>query len=641
MMATVLRIAAGIGKTTYTAECIAWYLGIVEVYTPTHKLATEWKEKILGFNPTKRVQVIHGRNQQMEDGQHYCQKHKLAEELSHAGFSVFPNLCRQSRGRDNPPLQCEHFSSCRYIQQFDHAEVYIYVHNHLGMERSMLEQHTPDLVVIDESFWSSCIHDFSISLATLRAPGLPAGAQALCNQLAEAFTRAPGDVPSLMRTADADGTLLSTLRALKNVPSVADPAMTTRQVRERLSNSLPVLSIRTMLHQLHVESQFERPIQSVQFKADSAEIKVHHRRAFSRFYGRGLHRRNTMTTKFLLLDASADRLIIEQFLHVGKFIEIAVERNAKVTQCYSTSCPNSRLNPDQSEEAERYLDDIQAHINRYGEMYDKVLVVGPSLVTGNERTQKEALLSAQSNAKFDHFNGLRGTDDYKDFDAMVLIGRNQPPVEAIEEMARALFFDDPEPLLLGQKPEYEARGYTLQNGEFGVSVQVQPDNRVQAVMEQSRERESEQAIDRLRVVHHTGAPKEILILSNLVLDVEVHELRSWNELAGGGNRIEQAFSRQTDGVLPLNAQWLATNYPDLWPSAEAAKKDVARKRGQKPISNTKGKLSPFEYHYKPAGIRAWSRCLSRFDDLETVAKTLTNALGSPVSAKAPKIKDGT
>lgn len=636
MSATIVKIAAGVGKTTEAAHAIAECLGIVEVYTPTHKLSAEWKEKILAINPNKRVQIIHGRNQKTDQGVFFCKKHILADEVARAGCSVFPNLCRKSQGQGQPPIHCEHYASCTYIQQFGGAEVYIYPHTYLGLERSMLEQYLPNLVVIDESFWTSCIDTLQLNISILRDPALPAGAIPLCRQLADAFSQGNLSLGEVISSADRDETLLSAMRALRRAPVIASPDMTPRQIRTRIRQSLPLRIIRIMLHQLRVESQYERPIHSVQFDQATGVITIHHKKEITRFAGRGLRRALKNFVKFLVLDASADRRIIEQFLAVREFVDIAVKRNAYVTQCYSTSCPNSRLNPERSADAQSSLNELQQIIDRYANQYNNLLVVGPTLVCGNPQQNKPPAIKAQSNVSFEHFGALRGIDAYKDFEAVIIIGRNQPPWEAIESDARALYFDHPDPLLLDVEPINDPRGYSIADDARGVMVQVHPDPRLQAIMEQRRERETEQAIDRLRSVHHAGAPKEVLIISNLVLDIEVDRLCSWNELVGGGNRIEQAFSRRTDGVLPLNPKWLAANYPDLWATEAAAKKDIGRKKGQISISNTIGKMSLLESQYRPAGQRSWSRCLSAQNDPQYVQSALQALFGTSVKYRIGK-----
>jgi hypothetical protein len=60
---------------------------------------------------------------------------------------------------------------------------------------------------------------------------------------------------------------------------------------------------------------------------------------------------------------------------------------------------------------------------------------------------------------------------------------------------------------------------------------VHPDRRVQAVVEQVREAEMVQAIDRLRLIH-SEREKLVLILCNIPLDLPIDELVTWRELAG-------------------------------------------------------------------------------------------------------------
>ena len=106
--------------------------------------------------------------------------------------------------------------------------------------------------------------------------------------------------------------------------------------------------------------------------------------------------------------------------------------------------------------------------------------------------------------------------------------------------------------------------------------------------------------------------------------------------SAGGSRIERAWQRQTHGVLPLNAEWLATNHPELWPSREAAKKDVARKGGQFSNINSINNLSLFEFEYRPARQRVWSRCLCKKGGPEFVAASLRMLLGKPVEVRRPE-----
>ena len=63
------------------------------------------------------------------------------------------------------------------------------------------------------------------------------------------------------------------------------------------------------------------------------------------------------------------------------------------------------------------------------------------------------------------------------------------------------------------------------------SVSVHPDARVHAVVEQGREAEILQAIDRLRLIH-SERRKTVFILCSVPLDIPVDELVTWKQLIG-------------------------------------------------------------------------------------------------------------
>ena len=83
---------------------------------------------------------------------------------------------------------------------------------------------------------------------------------------------------------------------------------------------------------------------------------------------------------------------------------------------------------------------------------------------------------------------IRSLDSYTIFDCIIVAGREQPPVESVEDMVRALFADGPLPELSGILSD-SIRGYRICNcGRRGVKVAVHPDHRVQTLLEQIRER---------------------------------------------------------------------------------------------------------------------------------------------------------
>jgi hypothetical protein len=88
-------------------------------------------------------------------------------------------------------------------------------------------------------------------------------------------------------------------------------------------------------------------------------------------------------------------------------------------------------------------------------------------------------------------------------------------------------------------------------------------------MEQTREAESAQAIDRLRLVHRQ-TPATVFVLSNLPLDLTVDQVTTWDALMP--SRSERAFVRN-DGVLPLSANEKSRCFPDLWETPKTAERE--------------------------------------------------------------------
>ena len=167
---------------------------------------------------------------------------------------------------------------------------------------------------------------------------------------------------------------------------------------------------------------------------------------------------------------------------------------------------------------------------------------------------------------------------------MIVAGREQPRLRDVENMSRCLFGADSEPLLLTGEYVQQMRGHRMTDGtRTAVTVQVHPDLRVQALLEQHREREVEQMVGRLRLVHRTR-PARAFLLSNLPTALPVERLTTWDAVIP--SKIEQAIVAGR-GVLPLSAAELARAHPDLWATGRDVENWTARK----------GTHLPYRYSY--------------------------------------------
>jgi len=169
-----------------------------------------------------------------------------------------------------------------------------------------------------------------------------------------------------------------------------------------------------------------------------------------------------------------------------------------------------------------------------------------------------------------HFGSLRGLNRYEHCEAAVVMGREQPSAQAIEALTRPFCTTDPEPFIPIGEYEPQCRGRRMRNGGANVvEVQVHPDSRCQSMLEQVREAEIAQAVDRVRPVFNR---RRIIVLTNIALDLTVDHALTWPELRPG--KFACAFAQH--GVLPLSAGDLCRGFPSLWPSENTAKSDLSR-----------------------------------------------------------------
>jgi len=155
------------------------------------------------------------------------------------------------------------------------------------------------------------------------------------------------------------------------------------------------------------------------------------------------------------------------------------------------------------------------------------------------------------------------------------------------------------------------RHYLMRNGVTkGAEVSVHPDARVQAVVEQSREAEMLQAIDRLRLIH-TEKRKTVYIVCSTALDIPIDELVTWKQLTGDrrlSDALAECGARGWD-ALPLAPRESAKLFPALWTTKKAAERWTAKNPPEaiRDIIRVWGVLNG----YRPKGQTRWSRALVR------------------------------
>jgi hypothetical protein len=234
-------------------------------------------------------------------------------------------------------------------------------------------------------------------------------------------------------------------------------------------------------------------------------------------------------------------------------------------------------------------------------------------------------------AEIAYFGNLRGSNEFEGHDTVIILGRDEPSVRDAEQRAMAIWYDTKEPI---EEMRANSKGhvnyrklvrhYPMRDGSRKrARVSIHPDARVQAIVEQTREAEMVQAIDRLRLIY-TKKRKTVYILCSIPLDIPIDELVTWKQLTGDRRLSDVLAKCDAKGwdALPLPPRDLSRLFPDLWATPKAAERWIAKNppAACSNIIRVWGVLAD----YRPKGQRSWSRGVVRHgaDARSALAATL-------------------
>ncbi len=640
-----IKATAGLGKTSkLIARLIkknALQLGDIHYFVPTHNLSNQLiddlnealdEEHFAGLltpYTQRKSQLIAGRDKTGEDGIALCEKAALAKEVAKIGLPVSTTLCKSGK------RVCQFYKTCGYQKQFGNktfeeyleerfpdfneemSEVRVMAHNHLFLNTKG-RMRKPKLVIIDEAFWQTGIDETLIStndLLTVQKPISTFIAQTLVNPEAPPLLKA-------LREAGYDEYQLA-FEALEIEEEVAvkvdiKPDMATSEQGKRLSSSAYVAKAHILLKHLSAElgavSRDESHV--VRFEPDSNDKK--NPKAGQLVMTTRKHLNVDSDTPIIFIDANAQKEILEQFVEEVEVVEIAAQRKATIHQFTDRSFSKTKLLSPEGE----LLSQVKAFIAG-------VASKGATLVACTKAV-KTAICGdgdTYQGASFVNYGNLRGLNDYASFDNVIILGREQPAASGMSDQARAMWWDSEEPLRglqdkSGNQPYMnEPRGYRgIQRGS--VPVQTHPDWRAQLLLEQVREAESEQALDRLRLLRGEGNQRQVYILSNVPLNVTVDYGWSWTE-------YQQLLSlwKEADGVMPLNPQHLMKRCPINSKGVTRTKELIQGwKRSEILIINTirESDLFVLEYRSEKSPSK-WSSVVIAAEVVPEAAKTVLEA----------------
>jgi hypothetical protein len=510
------------------------------------------------------VRVVRGRSapDPARPGQTMCERAAAAGVVAAAGLSVRAKLCPTCPARD----RCGYLQQAAAIGTMGGRGVFVMATPYLFLPSPAP---APDLLIVDEDCVMPAIEVTSLALADLAAyavSGISADSWAGIDAVRVALLASrPLEA---MRATGIGRTGIAAMRAAFHarldqlVPSL-DGGMPDDAIiaacdapdRRRIGGLLRLLSA--------IGRELEQPRKT--FNAITVRGETITISRLRKPHG-------VKKAAALLLDGTGDPALAGQLF--GRRLvhhRVAIERLAHVTgtkgKAYSRQSitgldrhgqPRSE---DRSAEAAKLRADIQAVARQ---------MPGAPLIVASKAALEA--LELPDDAPQAHFGALRGLNCWDKVRAAVIVGRESVAIDHLEQLARAFLARDPQPFLAAARFATATRMRRMRGGGLEpVKVEVHPDPRVQRVLEQIREAEIVQAVDRLRPLWNR---REFALLNHLCIDVTYDRIRGHTELVAGGTPLEKTYLAK--GLLPFGARDLHSLMPALFATRKAAERALAK-----------------------------------------------------------------
>jgi hypothetical protein len=546
----------------------------VTLFVPTHKLAGQIDGDVAALFADGSMQggacAMRGRTQGKEP---LCLRAAEASALAAKGLPIYSNLCDDGQGS-----QCPHFSSCRYIEQKREAKgeaIVTATHKHLPTGPCPDNDYYwdprlhSDLWIIDEDPTASLYQDAEITRKDVEGLG-DLGKEILVG------LAAPGGLLTHLAARAWSANRLRNAARQREAVEMGRSRVTKPANEIRTADLKEFRPLAPVIARLADEMATGRGGAAYSLTALSANI----------LRARWRWRLDYAPDKpILITDGTANVEILRQFIPDLVEERLAVRRNAHVVQVSDrTFSKHWLLNSGGLEQVAMF---IAAKATQYPRGPDGggLLVVTNKTIrirlTGETSEGTLPISTPALGADIAHFGHIRGANDFAKHAAIIIVGRRELPIEVAEARAMAIWYDTPDPLSLLMPDDFGRRNYPEVDREYQMrdgtwragKARAHPDPRVQAVIEQDREAESLQAIDRLRLVRNKE-PKPVYILCSIPLPgLEVDRLVTWRSLFGD-EKLHKALSACAGppvSALPLSARWLTRRFPDLWKTEDAAK----------------------------------------------------------------------
>lgn len=631
----VIRATPGTGKSVGLRRALQGFdlgrlAGDAVFYSPTMALSDEAARDAqglgLGFHVTRGRSATNPAT-----GETMCARAKEAEALGILGLPVKPNLCKRDND-DGTVSLCPFYAVCAGVEAPRDGEpkpAYLGQWNSLQggpvlrFEAQAYLNGRGDgsgraigLRIVDEKSWTTTLRNADVTPASWQLAEL-ANLKGLPRHIAQKVREG--------REAQAADRLAVARRVLEALRAGASPVLAdvSADDLERFAkddaatmptqlNTLPGDTSQSRQSELEALASLEREgrkraaIWRVLAEAKRAGIEMPERLQWLQDYRgakgdkdpREVLRVHWMAelpgdVPMILLDADADPVIVNR-LHPGaRLVDIAVKPCADVVQVSDRVFSKAALiGPENRGNRDAWADVIQAEVLRDNAdpRGARGVLAGASKAVVRAMFEDAGLIAPNAPQKVadavmrgEQLHGARwlwfgpgslGLNSYKSFGAVVVIGREEMPVDALEDMGRAMFGDGGEPLQMVQ-PDETGRAlmpvqkvpYLMADGSGAAAmVRVHPDLRIAALQFQGREDATRQLLERLRLVRPSDdRPKRVILGSKVPLpDLPVSRLVKFDDLRP--SRFERACMAAAlgGGVLRLSAAGLAQDAPRVF-----------------------------------------------------------------------------
>lgn len=616
----MLSGAQGVGKTTRAEIELTKAYGVTTLaLMPDHGKAEEFAlsyeaRREAGSPP---VLVMRGRDQidrAKADGRKMCLVPEAARALAKRGLSPKQILC----------TGCPLREQCGYVEQ--EVEAARLAHSGQGVVLVAPHEYAfltlpnnikPDLVLFDEAPRNLAVEHVSMSFDALSEPLKYEPKKVPLGKVLSAAGRVDAEQGALLirwlRTTlrnafqDNPAAPLATLRAEGVTPELVRKVIAAlgdfmdQEIRAKVSEATPFFTF-SKQDARALERSWVKMIEDHQHKNITAfkricetlllELGTTRDTANALTYSQNINagtkgkdtakgivahilKRPTFseTTPFLHMDGTGNRKLAEAIFGPLEHAQHRVDRLANITQVIGRTFSNVSITGEgftstKAKEAEQLRREIIAYCH-----------AKPEAVVIACKTVIEVLQSAGLKNETAHFCALRGRNTWERYQAAVIIGRAEPSAGTVEPDARAFTATQEATFQSirqadGNFPRYPREPRTIrtrQGPPVAIDVNVHPDPWANAVLEQMRDAEVIQAVDRLRLAFEDQG-KRVFLLSPVVLDLTVDAVETWIDAKKGGSRLSQVIDRA--GLIPLNKREACRYFPEIWTHERSAERDV-------------------------------------------------------------------